>query len=343
MNQSVSYSGCVDAQTILTGERWRALAEFVKHWYAEPLGTSLLPEQDLVAAEHRLGRRLPGALREWFLLVGHRFCDVNQDSAVWLDQLSIRSERLPIWWENQGNWSFDVELDSSDDEPWASVDSDEPSWTRRARLPKVLLGMVYSDTLVGAWSGIGVGPLGKLAPKVVGGLCDDAPPEADDRIAALPKLDVVTNPYFDEPLRGHDTLVFRTHCSGMWDWMAVGQEATEQAVALLGVQDEQRPRRLALAFRDVPESDRGHIKKLIESPADALEGVSRFRSRQFRSDYSSAVLELETSDPEKALSKLLESLPEGARATLRAGHRSEHITRFVPCWPLDATEFVLPR
>jgi hypothetical protein len=224
----------VSSSSIATLPRWAALRRFVDHWYATPLGEGPAPsEADIERAEARLKRALPPAVREWFLLVGARFCDVNQDRPVRLEQLALNENRMPLWWENQGNWSFDVELDAEGGEPWISVDSSEPDWRRRVPLAEGLLGMVYSDTSTGAAWAHGVGPLGALKATVVGGFCESLSRKASARVAALPALDVMTNPYFVTPLRGHETLVIRSHDAGMCDWMTATTEAHAEAAAIL--------------------------------------------------------------------------------------------------------------
>jgi hypothetical protein len=224
---------------VANAERWAALRRFVERWYATPLGAGGgLSEREIQQAEARLGRALPAEVREWFLLVGARFRDTNQDRPVRLHQLEVHENRMPLWWENQGNWSFDVELDTDGEEPWISVDSSEPDWRRRVPLTEGLLGMVYSDTLVGAAWAHGVGPLGPLKAGVVGGFCESLSRDAAARVAALPALAVMTNPHFVTPLRGHDALVIRSHDAGMRDWMAATDEAHAEAASILQLRRE---------------------------------------------------------------------------------------------------------
>ncbi len=326
---------------ILRAPRWAPLARFVGRWYAEPLGAEGLTEADLDRAEASLGRPLPRAVREWFRLVGHRFHDVNQDQAVRLDQLHVEDDRLAIWWENQGNWSFDVELEPRDEEPWVSVESDEPGWCRRDRLCRALLGMVYSDTLVGVWSGRGVGPLGPLAASVVGGYRDGAPREVDARVVALPALDVVTNPYFDTPLRGHEALVIRGY-EGMWEWMAATDEAHREALVLLDLGDADGPRHLVIVLDPVPPDAHDPLRAILDGETGPLGGLGRLRTARYGLHFDRATLELETRDPEAALAALRAHLPPSAVAVMRAGHRPRSTMRFVPCWPPGATEFLEP-
>lgn len=221
----------------LQDSRWAPLAAFVARWYREPLAWPRGPRLERVDAqiaqvEHRLGSKLPQGIREWFALAGHRLADVNQDRPVRLEGLEVEDGRLPVWWENQGNWSVDIELTGN--EPRAVVVSDEPNWNRRATTTQALRGMVVSDTLAGADRG--VGPLGALRPEVVGGYLEDPPPDLEARLEALPALDVFINPYFEAPMRGHEALVVRAHPGAGCDWMAATPEALAQARALLSLQ-----------------------------------------------------------------------------------------------------------
>jgi hypothetical protein len=337
------YVALVEPREILTQPRWTALARFVERWYAEPLGgagagASL---EEIRRTEERLGRALPTAVREWYALVGHRFCDVNQDHAQRLDQLKMDGDRLPIWWENQGNWSFDVELDTDDEEPWVSVLADvEPDWFRRGRLADALLGMVYSDTLVGVWSGHGVGPLGPLAANVVGGCRDDPPSGLDDRVASLPALSVMTNPYFAEALRGHEALVIRG--SSMWEWMAATEDAHAEATTILQLEAPGTPRFLVVAIERVPPDARDAVRALVAPHFQRMDS-GKIRSARYSSNLSAVVLEIEATDPEAALAELRSCLPASVVEAMRAGHRSPHTMRFVPCWPIGLASFTQPR
>ena len=221
----------------LEHSRWVHLAAFVAKWYREPLAWPRGPRLERVDAqiaevEHRLGAKLPQGVREWFALAGHRLTDVNQDRPVRLAALEVKDGRVPVWWENEGNWSVDIEL--AGDEPRAVVVSEVSGWNRRATTTQALRGMVVSDTLAGAHGGIG--PLGALRPDVVGGYVEDPPADIESRLESLPALDVFTSPYFEAPMRGHEALVVRAHPGAGCDWMDANPEGHAQARALFSLQ-----------------------------------------------------------------------------------------------------------
>lgn len=333
----------MDAEQILATGRWDQLADFVATWYAEPLGASLLPWGELIQAETRLGRQLPVALREWYLLVGHRLTGVVQDWALGLDELKLERDRLPIWRENQGCWLLDVEMSCGDDEPWASVIDDAATYlNRRERLVTALVGMVYSDTIVGVWAGAGEGPLGPLAPGATGGFCEDVSPSAQSCIDSMPPLDVMRNPSFQEPFRGTQTLVVRDHANGMCDWMAATPEALTSAIRFLEIEDPRKPRRLVVLLDEVPQEAKSLVQRLLESGFGEVAPLARFRSAQHAFDYSRVEFEFETLDPDATIRLLVEQLPQSVIPNMRAGHRLEGIMRFVSCWPPGATNFAHP-
>ena len=193
----------------------------------------MIDERILDNAEARLGVALPVALKEWFFLAGHRFCDVNQDRPQRAEELALHDGRVMLWQENQGEWWLGAVVPCAEDEPWVEVIVDEgDNAPERARLSDAMLGMVYSDTFVGVWSGLSVGPLGALSPEVTGGFVE-RPPQVDVAIHQLPPLTVFKNPFFPTPFRGDDALVFREHGGGTWEWMAATRAAAAKAHSLL--------------------------------------------------------------------------------------------------------------
>jgi hypothetical protein len=58
--------------------------------------------------------------------------------------------------------------------------------------------------------------------------------------ATLPALSAPTNPFFDDPWRGHDDLVLRYNADG-WEWMACTDEAFRQACRLLQIDANDGP------------------------------------------------------------------------------------------------------
>jgi hypothetical protein len=337
----------VAPRTILKQSRWAAIARFVERWYAKPLGGAGASPKDIQRAERRLRRTLPLAVREWYALVGRRFCDVNQDRAQTLDGLKAENDRLPIWWENQGNWSFDVELGTDDDEPMVSLASDVALWRRRGGLTEALLGMLYSDTLVGVWNGCGNGPLGPLAPDVVGGcrgerMAKRTQSEVRRNVARLPALHVMTNPHYDEPLRGHEALVIRSGGEG-WEWMAATPTAYAEAATILLLDAPGDPRYLVVTFDPIPPNARQAVCDIIQGEAGPPVHHHHASCSPPPPNPKRATLEFSTHDPEATLTALRSWLPPRLTKIMRAGHRSPHAMVFVPCWPPGATHFTEPQ
>ncbi|MEV6681056.1 SMI1/KNR4 family protein [Streptomyces erythrochromogenes] len=96
------------------GGAWSFIEGFAAHW-AEPLqSTDGWPEEELVAAEDRLGVRLPVALREAYRLFGRRR-DLTGNHDVLLDPAELyvddAEEALVFRHENQGAASAGMLLD----------------------------------------------------------------------------------------------------------------------------------------------------------------------------------------------------------------------------------------
>src|SRR5262245_24517751 len=101
--------------------RWALVAHLIEVWFG---GASRPPkdgldESEIVAAEKRLGFRLPMALREWYLRFGgrHDVWDV-QDWLVRPERLEVKEGRLPIYYECQLVVSWAIEL--------AEIETEDP-------------------------------------------------------------------------------------------------------------------------------------------------------------------------------------------------------------------------
>ena len=217
-----------NAPAALRSPKWSALHDFVDTWYNEPIGAPQVNSTDLDAVEHRIGATLPRTLREWYQFVGHRFRNINQDHAVRLKHLELRDGRVSVWWENQGNWSIQVPVGTDDDDPFVVVVGEIFSPRPPGRLSEALLGMLCADTIVGAWSNTGIGPIGSLKDSVFG---EHAPCTRHfvNRTCTLPLLDFWPNPYGDNPPRGHKTLIVKED----GQWMAATKAARAEFAALL--------------------------------------------------------------------------------------------------------------
>ncbi|MFI9185205.1 SMI1/KNR4 family protein [Streptomyces goshikiensis] len=100
---------------------WSFIQGFAAHWARALEGRDGWAEADLVAAEERLGVRLPAALREAYLLFGRRRdLTSNHDVLLGPSELYVddAKEALVFRHENQGAASWGILLDSlQDDDP----------------------------------------------------------------------------------------------------------------------------------------------------------------------------------------------------------------------------------
>jgi hypothetical protein len=107
--------------------RWSLLERLLERWFPSPRGASGVDERELRAAEARLGRALPAALREWYLGFGARG-DVwaLQDELVGPDRLDVDDDVLVFAVENQGVVQWGLRVDEGDDPP--VMVSEEEGW-----------------------------------------------------------------------------------------------------------------------------------------------------------------------------------------------------------------------
>lgn len=348
------YRYSMDVQPLLQTPRWAALTAFVRRWYAEPLGAAVVTEDDLARTEAHLGCKMPPALREWFLVVGHRLQFCGQDDPTRLEDLagevatheSWRAKlvapdngRIVVWRENQGCWFAEVEVDSSGTDGTALLTADRGRGGRRERLEQALLGIVCSDTLVAVWAGNAGGPLGRLKRGVVGGYPLETTPKVKARVACLPVLDFPNTPSYGGPFRGHESLIIR-ESGGGWEWMAADEDAHAEANRILGLDEDGGPRRLVVVFDPLPPSARPALQAWVDARFPLA--VGRLAVAHLPPDLRRAWVEFDTNDPDATLQDLLARLPAEAATSARAGHRSEGTTRFVACWPHGSQEFVYP-
>jgi hypothetical protein len=207
------------------------LLDFVARWFEHPIGHhDGNTDTELARVSAALDVPMPGVLRAWYGLVGRRLRPV-QDTPVTLDELPAMydGERstLPFWIENQGVWRLEVPA-TDDDDPAVAALAPFPDWPG-GPLSEVLLAMLVSETLLAG----PLGSLGALAPSATVGYLEDSTEDEDARIrSALRPIPTIPNPFFSEPMRGDDHLVFRYDGVG-WQWMASGDDALRRARALL--------------------------------------------------------------------------------------------------------------
>ncbi|MFE1873004.1 SMI1/KNR4 family protein [Streptomyces sp. NPDC059496] len=107
---------------------WRFIKGFAAHWASALESGDGWTEDDLVAAEERLGVRLPVTMREAYLLFGRRR-DLTSNHDVLLSPAELyvddAKEALVFRHENQGASSWGIRLDRlQDDDPAVFIRAD---------------------------------------------------------------------------------------------------------------------------------------------------------------------------------------------------------------------------
>lgn len=107
-------------------EAWRFIGDFAAYWRRPLQAGDGRSEQDVAAAERRLGLRLPSALREAYLLFGRRTdLTSNHDTLLAPDELHVTDGALVYRVENQGCAFWGVALDQlGRDDPGTVMRSD---------------------------------------------------------------------------------------------------------------------------------------------------------------------------------------------------------------------------
>lgn len=330
------------ANRLLATDRWRALGQFVERWYERPLDAhDGHARADIDHALTRIGAPLPASLTEWFALVGRRLRAV-QDSPRKLDDLEIEDGLITVWDENQGVWAIFARADGGDD-PVCSVDDDSLA-SPNAPLSQTLLGMLVSDTLVGAWAGRGIGPLGELAASVRGGYIQDFTDDQVERLrAAYAPLPYPVCPFFPDPYRGHDTTVIRIEETGV-QWMT----ATDAAFAALDAVLELRPaggeHEVVVAFEGLSEPEQRYLQREYRIPnveilRPALDGIGHIGKAV---GGEAPRFHITTSEPHRVRDLVLATLPEALRPRLVIAARPIAVSVFEVLFPAGRAVFKLP-
>lgn len=115
-------------------DRWSLLQEVASHWYPPLQTADGVPLDELESANRRLGRSLPAALREWYLLAGRR-ADIwsRQDHVLSPNEFRIQGDHLVFIVENQDvvEWGFRRDEIASDDPPvYVSSVDDRDVWLK---------------------------------------------------------------------------------------------------------------------------------------------------------------------------------------------------------------------
>jgi hypothetical protein len=330
------------ASRLLATDRWRPLDRFVERWYASPIGpgdghSSLELEQ----ATARAGATLPAALTEWFELVGRRLRSA-QDSPLRLDQLAVVDGAIDVWTENQGVWAIITPVDAGDD-PICRV-NDATFASPDAPLSRTLLGMLVSDTLVGAWAGSHLGPLGPLHATVRGGYVEDF---TDDQVKHLRStyaaLSYPVNPYFPEAYRGDDATVIRLEDVAI-QWMTATDDAFVALDAALGLRPSGGEHEVVVAFERLTDAQVRYLTREHGLPdigllRRALGGVGQIGMAV---GGDSPRFHIRTREPHRVRDRILSALPDDMRPHLVIAARPIAISVFNVLYPDDRAAYVLP-
>jgi hypothetical protein len=323
------------------------VGDFVQRWYEHPIGEQDGNSDDeLRQAEETLGLHLPAALAHWYQLVGRRLRS-TQDSPVLLHEIAewrTTPRSFPVWIENQSVWTIEAPVGSDDPEVTLKPPQDE--WLG-GPLSEILLAMLMSDTLVGVWSCSGQGALGSLKGNVVGGYLQGSREEVDDRVrASLPALGVPTNPFFEEPWRGHDDLVLRYNGDG-WEWMVCNDDALGQACALLDIDPNAGPFEVVVCLSAL--SDRefrlagGNDNKAQIERLSARVGIRGHVGHAFSSPRQGVLqVHVTTSDPDAVFREVRHAFPSEFDTKLVIACRPESIARFHVLYPAGLTRWWPP-
>lgn len=320
---------------LLATERWAWLGAHLQRWYAAPLsaGDGEAPEA-ITAAERRVGVAFPEALVEWFLLVGRRLRAV-QDAPLALDAVAAEEGGLAFWQENQGVWTL-AATPAGD----TAIDDASFAWAEPP-LVAALAGMLASDLIVGAWSGRGHGPLGRLADGVVGGVIADGEPAL---VAGYPDLGLSANPFFSVGVRGDAATLLRCDPAGGMglEWAAATPDAVAALDRVVPLDPPGGVHVVAVAFEGLDPDLLGLVTDARGIPdaarvapwLGAAAGLSTARaSRPTPTTPGSAVFEYETTEPDALVARLASGIEGPLRAHLTVARRPERVGTFTRVFP----------
>jgi len=327
---------------LLATDRWRPLGDFVERWYARPIGdddghSSLEVER----AVGRVGATLPIALTEWFELLGRRLRAV-QDVPPRLEQLAIVDGRITVWHENQGVWTIVAPADVGDDPICRVIDDTFAS--PDAPLSRTLLGMLVSDTLIGAWAGTHVGPLGELRATVRGGYIESF---TDDQVARLRStyaaLPFPVNPFFPDPYRGDEATVIRIADVAI-EWMTATHEAFVALDALLELRPASGEHEVVIAFDGLSDAQQRYLTREHRLPnidifGSALDGIGHLGMAV---GGDSPRFHIRTTEPHRVRDLALAALPDDLRPHVVIAARPVAVSVFDVLYPEGRAAYVLP-
>jgi len=322
---------------LLATDRWRWLADVLDRWYAEPLKAADGSTPEQIAAT---GTELPAVLVEWFTLVGNRLRPV-QDAPATPDGLTTKNGAVVVWTENQGCWA--ILAGGPGDDPVCVLSDDDYPFTP-ARLTATLHGMLLGDTLVGAWSGQRVGPLGPLAPGVRGGFAKDATDAETAAVeAAYEPLPVAGNPSIGEAPRGDAATIVR--CGHWLEWITADDASFARIGALVELDPDGGEQEIVLAFEGAAAEERRLVESAEGFPdhplfGEAVDGLGHLWMAAGGAD--DVRFHVTTTHPAEAAGALLAAVPAGLADHAVLAVRPARISVFRVVHPEGRTEYVLP-
>lgn len=208
MTRALDMTAGMHAAIRSRAEAWSFLADFAAYWRAPLQAGDGYDAATLDAAERRLGLRLPAALREAYLLLGHRddLCR-NQDRLLRPDELQVYEGALVYHAENQGAAHWGILLDDLGAEDPATVvrpdlaDKSAEQWEPwTGRLSVALVELIMSETALYDGDGLSDGA--------------DLPDDTLEMFAPLPALVPEETGYGSAWFLGDDVLAHVN--DGVW-------------------------------------------------------------------------------------------------------------------------------
>lgn len=265
----------------------------------------------------------------------------TQDSPRRLDDIDLADGVITVWDENQGVWAIVAPADGGDD-PICSV-NDHSFASPNAPMSQTLQGMLVSDTLVGAWTGRRIGPLGELGALVRGGYGHGFTGDQIERLrSAYAPLPYPVNPFFPAPYLGDDDTVIRIEDVGV-QWMTATDDAFAALDAVLGLRPSGGEHEVVVAFEGLGEPERHLLLREHRLPniallQPALEGVGHI-GRAVGGD--SPRFHITTIEPHRVRDLVLATLPEELRHRFVIAMRPIAISVYEVLYPDDRAAYKL--